>query len=191
MESNKFDLNEIYESNRADIEALREWSNEIYNARFAQYFASQRSLYAEMKSRSHPITDESLEHILTTLPLELFSAAEELNQLKLSKELLKLKLKDKLAYYETTSTESTATKRAEDAALKVAGDKLLSMAFSTLVERVEKEMSFSRELIMSAKKIWDSRRQAEDTNPISPVVTDSVDNLPDYDSNSSKKSYIG
>ena len=51
-----------------------------------------------------------------------------------------------------------------------------------VVLRVEGEISFCRELIMAAKKIWDGRRDAEGANPIHTDVSpeDTYDNLPVY-----------
>ena len=42
---------------------------------------------------------------------------------------------------------------------------------------------------MSAKKIWDSRRRTDTSNPVSEMS--SVDKLPDYSVSSKYKSYIG
>ena len=69
-------------------------------------------------------------------------------------------------------------------------DKILILAYDNLITRVEKEMSYSRELIMSAKKIYDARRNTEQSNPVSEVNSKQND-LPDYYSSTSGKQYIG
>ena len=69
-------------------------------------------------------------------------------------------------------------------------DKILILAYDNLITRVEKEMSYSRELIMSAKKIYDVRRNTEQSNPVSEVSSKQND-LPDYYSSTSGKQYIG
>ena len=58
-------------------------------------------------------------------------------------------------------------------------DEVILSILDCLISRVDKEMSFARELIMSAKKIWDGRRLTEGLNPTD--ATTSVDDLPDYD----------
>ena len=54
----------------------------------------------------------------------------------------------------------TRTKRQEAAAQITAGDRLLSSVYTIISERVDKQVSFSRELIMSAKKLWDARKES-------------------------------
>ena len=48
---------------------------------------------------------------------------------------------------------------------------------SGIISRVETELTFARELIMSCKKIWDRRKDTDDLIPISSIETD---HLPDY-----------
>lgn len=176
------DLYQINSCDADDIEAVIEWCDEIYDDRFSKFFQRERELFQRLQSKSRPITDEELEWILTMLPLELFSVAEVLNKFKISQEVVKLKTKQKKAHIIETSAERTATRRQEVAALAILEDELLHTAYSTVIDRVEREISFSRELIMSAKKIWDSRHR-ENINPISEVsVPDPVHDLPDYKS---------
>ena len=64
-----------------------------------------------------------------------------------------------------------AEAKAEEAESKMEEYTILSNALETLITRVDSEISFSRELIMSAKKIFDARRNTEQVNPINPIDT--------------------
>ena len=67
----------------------------------------------------------------------------------------------------------------EEAQALTLEDKLLVDFYDTIMERVSRQMSFSKELIMSAKKIWDARRA--DNAPLPEVaIQDKTDKLPDY-----------
>lgn len=183
------DLKELNSQYSEDIDAVTAWCNEIYEAKFASYFNTQRELYNRLNSKQHPITDSELEQILTEMPLDLFSVSEILSQFRVSQEVVKIKTTQKKADIVDNCSEPTITKRQEVASLAILEDKLLQTAYSTVIERVEREMSFSRELIMGAKKIWDSRRQTEEANPVGEVVPGS--NLPEYNvTRSNQKSYI-
>lgn len=179
-------LNDQYSD---DIDAVICWCNGIYESKFASYFKTQRELYRRLNSKKNPITDSELEQILTEMPLDLFSVSEILSQLKISQEVVKLKTTQKRADIVKSSIESTVTKREEEASLSILEDKLLKTAYSSVIERVEREVSFSRELIMGAKKIWDSRRQTEGSNPVGEVTPGS--DLPDYNNSIANKTYIG
>ena len=181
-------LKELYSQYSEDIDAVISWCDEIYQAKFASYFSKQRDLYHRLHSKQHPITDSELEQILTEIPLDLFSVSEVLSQFRISQEVVKLRTTQKKADIVNSSIESTLTKRQEVASLSILEDKLLQTAYSTVIERVEHEMTFSRELIMGAKKIWDSRRQAEESNPVGEVVPGS--DLPEYNRNTAGKTYI-
>ena len=157
------------------------WCDEIYTATFSEYFDTERKLYKRLKDSARPITDSELENILTTLPLQLFAASEALSQLKIRSEVVKLDIKDKLYQQEKVSPGSTVTARKEDAAYSVLADQLLQVAYTNIIDRVEKEISYSREVIMAAKKIWDSRRNTEQVAPTT---------LPDYKSTTATKAYI-
>lgn len=172
-------LNDVQSEFSEDIEAVSDWCDEIYQQNFAIHFGESRELFNRLKSKTHPITDEELSWILINLPLNLFDVSEVLNKFKVSQEVVKLRNKQKESDLVKSSVENTATKRQEDAAIKMLENKLLVTAYSSVMSRVESEISFCRELIMGAKKIWDSRRRAESANPVSPV-DDSHINLPDY-----------
>lgn len=150
-----------------DISAVTDWVEQQYATRFASYFQDLQLLLDRMSSKSRPITDEELESILIDLPLKLFSAAEQINALKLNLEVVKLRNKKALTEKIKASKESTATMKKDVAESEMFEDKVLEFAYSCLLDRVDREVSYSRELIMGAKKVWDSRRKSESVNPVS------------------------
>lgn len=167
-----------------DIKVVSEWCDDLYSKNFATYFKDARSLFERLKSKNHPITDEELSWILITLPIHLFDAAETLNRFRLNMEIVKLRYKRSETELIKQSEAKTATLKREEAESKLIDDKLLIVAYDTIISQVDKEISLSKELIMGAKKIWDSRRKSDETMPVSEIET-SDEKLPDY-----KKSYI-
>ena len=163
-----------------DIEAVSDWCEEIYQNNFASHFSESRELFLRLKSKTQPITDEELSWILINLPLNLFDVSEVLNKFKVNQEVVKLRNKQKESDLVKASIETTATKRQEEASIKMLENKLLVTAYSSVMSRVESEISFCRELIMGAKKIWDARRRSESANPVGFVTDDSHTDLPDY-----------
>lgn len=171
-----------------DIDAVIAWCEGVYADTFSIYFEDVTSLFERMQSNKHPITDEELENILTNVTLKMFAVSEALSKLKIGQEVIKLKTRQKEVEFATKiSTAATASLRQAEAADFVAEDKLLISAYSKIISRVEEEISFSRELIMSAKKIWDRRRSAESSNPVGTGVSGE---LPDYTPALNKKSYV-
>lgn len=166
-------LEDAYKYYATDLDELDRWIESEYNAKFAEYFKDQRALFARMKSESRPISDTELETVLVEVPLQLFSASEALNAIRLKCEAIKLENKQKQHKIMRLSSEKTDAKKKEEAEVQTVSDKLLILVMSTLIARVENEVSFSRELIMSAKKIWDSRRRSETSNPVNPISTSS------------------
>lgn len=165
------------------IEGMKAWCEDIYNTRFSSYFRDQRDIGSSIRSKSRPISDEELEKILTEVPMNLFDVSERLSELRTESEVIKLEVKRKEIELAKISSETTEVKRKEEAAVLTTEDKILLMAYDNIITRVEKEMSYSRELIMSAKKIWDGRKST--TNPVGEITS----NLPDYNY-SQNKSYI-
>ena len=169
------DIQNIYSRHAEDVEALQTWCTQMYDTKFAKYFIIQENLYKRMNSSTTPITDAELESILMDIPLQLISVSEQLNSVKLEQELLKLKIKQ----------AEMNCKEARDKVLLssikniILEDKLLCSAYDCIISRVDRQISFSRELIMSAKKIWDSRRATIATNPVQ-SKNYTLDNLPDY-----------
>lgn len=185
-------LKEVYaECMEEDIKAVQDWSKEMYEECFSSYFVGQRELYKRFESESHPITDAELETILIDVPLKLFTVAEALSQFRIGQEVTKLKAKQIEREKEMQSVESSETKRKAEASFATLEHKLLITVQSAVVEHVEREISFSRELIMGAKKIWDSRRNAEGAMPVNehsgepePELQPGY-NLPEYHSTNS------
>lgn len=163
----------------------------IYKERFAVYLDPLVELHTRMESEAHRITDSELEYILTDLPLNLFMVAEQLNELRLRSEVIRLENKRKREELQSKfKTELDASdveysKTYKEAQVKslvlqemVSYDVLLSI-YETLISRVENELTYAKELIMGAKKVWDSRRSSEQSNPIGEVVKD-ASTLPEY-----------
>jgi len=159
-----------------DVEDVKNWCNETYDKEFGGYFGTLRKLYQRMQSSTVPITDEELQEILIDAPLYLFSVSEKISAFRIQLELVKLKIK---------------SKQRDDKSADVFEDTLYVRVNEIVLDRVEREISFSRELIMGAKKIWDSRRRTDAVNPIGEVVPTDPE-LPDWSPKSSTrgKTYI-
>lgn len=168
-------LSQCRERYDESITGMRDWCSNMYDSIFAKYFDSQRSISLSIRSNLRPISDDELEKILTEVPMNLFDASEALSSIRTESEIIKLEVKRRELEAVKNSQESSEVKRKEEAAILTTEDKILLMAYDNLITRVEKEMSYSRELIMSAKKIWDSRKGG--LNPVSEVNP----SLPDYD----------
>lgn len=176
-------LLEVSKEISEDIEATQSWASELYNKSFGDYLKDVKALYSLLEDTKRPISDIELENILTTLPLQLITVSEVLSQFKISKEVVVLRVKQKEAEHIKNSSASSLTQKKEEASVAVLEYKLVQTVYSSVINRVENEISFARELIMSAKKIWDSRRATDNINPTSNVVTDNTE-LPDYAYNS-------
>lgn len=164
-----------------DINEVNDWAEEEYNKYFSQYFKGEVELYNKLKGGSRSqVTDEELEWILTDLPMELFCVNEQLSKLKTTQEVIKLSIKQKERLYiqDPNNSALSATQRKEEALALTEEDKLLVTIYDSIIERVAREMTFSKELIMSAKKIWDARRA--DGIPIPEVNVDVANDLPEY-----------
>ena len=188
-------LDDIVSEYSQDIAAIDKFCDDLYDRLFAKHFREVRNLYQRMQSKLKPISDSELEYILIMLPVEMFSVAESLNKIRLQQEVVKLKNREKV---ETLRKELTA--QATDLGMNksqmseyvshglseaMVEYEVLSSAYESVITRVSNEQTFSKELIMGAKKVWDSRRSSEASNPVAPIKGD----LPDYDPTSSK-SYI-
>ena len=157
------DLSKSLNENSDLFNQVMKFTDDQYNESFKQFFSLQKTLYNRLHSQSSPVTDEELSSILYTIPLELFAVSGNLNRYRTALEALKLKIKH--------DSDSNV------------GDKMLVKCYECVISRVETEMSFSRELIMSAKKIWDSRRRVDGSMPVS------EQNLPDEDSSTDLPEY--
>lgn len=181
----------LFQEAQEDLQAIEEWVDSIWEAKFEPSFAEARSLYSKLKNADVPISDTDLERIITILPLDMLEAAEHLNQLRLSSETFKLLNKDK----ETTLLRDrpdgmSVSDHKQMVELAMTERKLLTAAYNAIITRAENQMTFCREMIMSAKKIFDSRRSTEKAVPIgAPNTEDSAPSLPSY-SGGRQQSYI-
>jgi hypothetical protein len=179
-------ISDIEDSFKQDFEDLDGWIDDKYQSDFGTYFTNIRNLYDRMQDETRPITDKELEEILTDVPLQMFAVSEKLNQLKSKIEVIKLRVKEKRRQAYLDSEEVTVSKKTNEANFAVANDEMLIRLYTDLADRVTSEISSSKELIMSAKKIWTSRREAEN-------VANAAQNfeLPDYVNNDYQdKTYI-
>lgn len=163
------------------INDVKEWCDEIFSKKFSYYFDKVIELYDKMSTCSNSqFSNSDLEWILTSLPLNLISAAETINDFRLSYEVVKLNSKQRYAEYLNEVPDFSNTAKKEYADNKSLDDKLLMMAYSSLITRAENQISYCKELIMGAKKVWDSRVKSEDVVPINPIDTSGKSDLPDY-----------
>lgn len=163
-----------------DMQSIKEWVKAQYDSIFSEYFEDIRSLTKRMSSKTSPITDEELEIILIDLPLKLIGAAEKINDITLCLEVIKLRNKKQLTEKIKSSEESTSSMKKDVAESEMFEEKVLELAYSSLLDRVQKEVSYSRELIMGAKKVWDSRRKTDSVNPVSEVDPKTKGQTPIY-----------
>ena len=177
---------EYYEE---DVKAVLELSDEIYNKLFHESFKDIRILYKSINSKIKPVTDSELEWILCDLPIKLFDISESLNRLKLEIEVIKLKkneykINKNFEYQNLRKLGEKITKSdiSDNVEVFITEHEILLSVYKSVANRVEQELSFSRELIMGAKKIWDSRRISEKSNPVGEVVNeeDRYNELPEY-----------
>lgn len=138
----------------SDIEDINKMIEEVYQSNFAIFFMKQREIMSKIKQSQ--VTDEELQFIMMEIPINLFEVSEALQRFKSAYEVIKLKVKGR------------SKENSED----ILSLKLMSIAYSSVISRVESEISFSKELIMSAKKIWSARRDTESSMPVA---------LPDYE----------
>lgn len=172
-------LQKALDSVSGDINEVNEWAENEYQRYFAPYFKGQVELYNTLKKFDYRnITDQQLQDILINLPMDLFSVSEQLSKLRTAQEVIKLHIKEVERDYVKSHTEGSETKRKEEASALTAEDRLLVTVYDTIVERVTRQMTFSKELIMSAKKVWDARRA--DGIPMPDILVDNTDGLPDY-----------
>lgn len=143
------------------------WCESEYESKFSEYFNGIPELYAKVQASQAKLTDEELEWILTSAPLQLISVSEELSKYKLNSECLKLYTKKIECDVADASSKRTVTEKKDEAAKATLDYKMLNSAYGVVIDRVENQINFTRELIMSAKKIWDSRVKTYNANPVS------------------------
>lgn len=159
------DISRAIKSLEEDFNAADALVTDIYDKYFSKYFKQEAEMHIRFQDPDVPITDKELEWLITSLPLELFSVSNALAQFKQHNEIVKLKVKQR-------SKNKDADPDGLDEEYK-----LMSIIYSSVILRVEQEISFSKELIMGAKKVWDARRAGEHA-PISEIVI--PPELPEY-----------
>lgn len=160
------DISRAVDSLKEDFDAADSLVEDIYNRYFAKYFLQEITMHDRLKDSDVPITDKELEWLITSLPLELFSVSNALAQFKQHNEIVKLKIKQR----KSISKEDADPGLDEEY-------KLMSIIYAAVITRVEQEVSFSKELIMGAKKVWDARRSGEKV-PVGASISEPE--LPDY-----------
>lgn len=156
------DISKATESLREDFEAADSLVDEIYNKYFAERFKRISDLEVAFRNTDTPITDEQLEQIITAVPMDLYMISSNLAQFKQHHEIVKL-----------TNKQRKKSKLEEDIDVEY---QLMAIVYNSVIDRVESQISFTKELIMGAKKIWDARRRTDNANPIKDTYVD----LPDY-----------
>lgn len=180
-------LGDILNEYADDLQSVINWCANTYDENFSFLFDNVKSLHDKLQTEKDKITDDDLEMILTDLPLALFSASEKLNGLRTTREVGKLKLKEKKLkkkeeLYKAIQDKNSPFSKSDIPSLindSFIDDQVMQVALDGVINRVENEISFTRELIMSAKKIWDRRSSTDVVNPVGPIVPE-YQNLPDY-----------
>ena len=168
-----------FEHHIENTKDLDEAVDSIYTKYVANYLKTAKEF--RTKFNFDTISDNKLEAILTSLPLELIDVSENISKLKLKREALKLSIKEKwFTKYSSFTLEDklSDTRKREQADLYVLEDKVLVELISTVIVRAEADVSMYRELIMGAKKVYDNRRKTDGVVPVSPVTQPE---LPEYD----------
>lgn len=157
------DISKAVAELKEDFESANNLVDELYHKYFARFFQKESEMFDRFRDADVPINDTELEWILISLPLELKMAANSLAQFKQYNEIVKLRMKQR----KSAGVDDSDGLDAEF--------KLMNIIYTSVITRVELEISFSKELIMGAKKVWDARRSGE-TPPIGETNTD----LPEY-----------
>lgn len=160
------DISRAVDSLKEDFDAADALVDKIYDKYFARYFKKEAEMHIRFKDAEVPITDKELEWLITSLPLELFSVSNALAQFKQHNEIVKLKIKQRKSKDKAEVDDGLDDEY-----------KLMSIIYASVITRVEQEISFSKELIMGAKKVWDARRSGE-KSPIAESIPEPT--LPDY-----------
>ena len=154
------DIKSLIDCTMSGVDELDAWCEQIYQENFGDYFKGVKKLRSQMDlAERNPISDSDLEMVLIDLPLELFSALEQVHRLRTHQELMKVNAK----YGSITDTPLGGV----DRKTVMAGMQAVAKAYENIIDRADREIAYCRELIMGAKKIWDARRNAENANPVS------------------------
>ena len=168
---------------KSEIESTTQvYVNTIHDELEAVY-----TLASKLNSDTDPISDKDLEYILMDLPLKLFIVSEYLAKLSGMVEALKIEntqkeldirndIAEQIAYGEKYTQQDVKT-RIDSALIE---NKATIVCLNTAIKQIEKQLTYCRELIMSAKKIWDARRRTEN---IMPVSESNIEDLPEITRN--------
>ena len=88
------DIKELIHITMYGVEELDDWCEKIYQDNFGEYFKGVKKLRSQMElAERNPISDADLEMVLIDLPLELFSALEQVHRMRTHQELMKVNAK--------------------------------------------------------------------------------------------------
>lgn len=179
-------VKDIISEYSVDISSMDDYCNEIYTTKFQKYFNDTESLYEALSNNLRPITDDELNTILTMCPLNMIEVTDALSECQRNLALIKLKSK------ELKLQRSEIPKDLKDTVIsletKLLENNILICAYESIIKRVEGKVSYTRELIMSAKKIWDARRHSLEASPIGPIGDEET--IPVYNPDNMPKNYI-
>lgn len=167
-------ISDIVNTFKSDFDESKSFCDELYDNRFSKFFKSTDNLYSKFKDTTVELNSEDLSVILSQCPIDIIAASEELSDLRRNIDIVKLNIKE---------LKSTGDSQSE-----IIENELLICLLESVLKRVEVQISYTRELIMSAKKLWDARSKTESAMPIDPV--DDVPDLPDYSLNTKNSNYI-
>ena len=169
----------------SDFSKIDKWVDDQYTSNFSEYFDEMDDLYESLNNSHNPITDKQLEMILVDIPLKLYTVAEVLNKYKIKIEYMKLNISKKKREFIKNSELKTKTEKLESANASVEDDEFIVKCYQLVVDRVDRQLAYARELIMSAKKIWTARKDAEKIVSVVDQTKINTD-LPEFDG----KTYI-
>lgn len=177
------DFDGIYSGSSPD--KIIEYIDKTYNNIFGELFSKMEEVGKNLSDQKQ-ISDSELEYILVSLPLDLMQISEKLNDIRMILETLKLKHSDLKQdalnkyndWYEGKAKHAGCSASAfVNSNSDVRNSELYQKILSNIITRVENRLSYSRELIMGAKKIWDARRATEQLMPVGEL---DIDKLPEY-----------
>ena len=180
----------IPDSIYSTITECRKYYQSVYDTDIAPYFNKLQEIQAQLSNNK--ITDEQLEYVLSSLPLDLIDISEYLSRYQIELESLKLAIKsaevdlrNRLVSDSDVKYKETEIKEIVKASFLV--NRQIVVCYETLIERINRQLSYCREFIMGCKKIWDRRRQSESTVPIKEQDYNMVENLPMWDEDNIQK----
>lgn len=180
-----FNFKKVADEYNDNIDAASSYYHSMYD-NFRPMVDRIRSYSSIASDTFKPIDDESLEELLTSVPLILIDISEALADMQVRMNTVKLSLKDKKfrSKQDLVQSGEAKTSASELVAGEFYADELLVNIYQTVIDTVEHDLSYGRELVMGAKKIWDRRRDAENAVPIKESEPPS---LPEYTAPSDRR----